>query len=1175
MSGADDRRPVASPGAAQAPPDGQTTVLPRAAGGGTVAIPGHADGAADPQATTALPGGSTVEAAMDVRATTAGDVASLRSPGGYRPARPGAAFAPDEVVAGRFRIVGFIAAGGMGEVYEVEDVELKKRIALKTIRPEIARDRDALDRFKREIHLSHRITHPNVCRIFDIFHHTRERAGGGSETVTFLTMELLEGRTLADRLRQDGPMAADEALPLLRQMASALAAAHKVGVVHRDFKSGNVILVPDSSEAGGFRVAVADFGLARGDLARDAFAEVAKEEDKMVVGTPAYMAPEQVEGRPITPAADMFALGVVLFEMLTGDLPFTGATPLEVALARLSQEPRSLRALAPDVDERSEAIVQRLLARRPEDRFADGRALLDSLAEAERQAEQRRLKRRFILPTLALTVVALGLGLLLSRLLAPSHDSVAVLGFKNLSGRPAADWMSTALSEMLVAEMAVDGQLRVVPGETVARVKRELGIATAETLPEERLAQVGANLGTDLVLLGSYLAIGESGGGKVRLVVHVQDTERGETVATFTTNGAEDDLFALIEEASAGLRDFLELRQVSEADRGAVRAGFPEDPEANRLYALALESMRAWDGQGTIDSLEAALAREPDHPSLKALEARALFLLGYEKKAQVAAEQALRLSEGLPARLRRPIESTYYRVNYDYDREAELQRSEWKAFPTDAEPGLQLARALINAGRPDEAMAAVEQLRQLPPPARDDPRIDLVEARVASTQGDFQRQLAAAQRTVAAGSKSGASLLAADALLEVSFAQGALGASAEAVAAADQARASYAAADDSAGVARSLVAQANILQRTGDLAGARARYEQAIAIGRESGRRGAVAAALNNLAAVMSAQGDRRGAVALYEESLAIKEEIGDLNGVVNSLNNIANDLSAMGDLDGATARYDQALSLARELGAVQGQILALVNSSELLLARGDAVIAADRAAEANQLCQKTGWRFGEAAALAYWGEALLAHGEAAAAAVHLERAFSVSQELGVKPLAAESRRGLALIALDRGDPESAATAASEAIAMARDGGSGKDEALALALLARVRLAQGRLDEAGDEVAAAITAAAAADSADARLETAAVAALVAAASGDVASARSRLAVVAEEATTTGLVKRALEVRLDLAAVELSASPRQGRERCLAVEREARTLGLERVARRAALAAQGASGTSTP
>src|SRR5688572_17288905 len=179
------------------------------------------------------------------------------------PGMPGGAlgaltFNRDEEVAGRYRIVRFIARGGMGEVYEAEDLELGGRVALKTVRLDAAGDRHAIERFKREIHLARQVTHPNVCRIFDLSRHPRAAPDGD---VLFLTMELLPGDTLADRIRQRGRLATADALPIVEQVASALAAAHRVGVIHLDFKSSNVMLVPSGSGSA-VRAVVTDFGLA-------------------------------------------------------------------------------------------------------------------------------------------------------------------------------------------------------------------------------------------------------------------------------------------------------------------------------------------------------------------------------------------------------------------------------------------------------------------------------------------------------------------------------------------------------------------------------------------------------------------------------------------------------------------------------------------------------------------------------------------------------------------------------------------------------------------------------------------------------------------------------------------------------------------------------------------------
>src|SRR5206468_3065572 len=225
------------------------------------------------------------------------------------------------LLAGRYRIVRPIGSGGMGEVYEAEDLDLGARVAVKTMR---VGDDDSVGRFKREIQMARTVTHPNVCRIFDLHRHHDVENG---TVVTFLTMELVEGETLSAFLARRGAMPAPEALPLAAQIAQALSAAHQKRVVHRDLKGGNVILTD-----GGSKAVVTDFGLAH-TLTQS------NESTVTVVGTPAYMAPEQFEGKPVTAAADIYAFGVLLYDMVVGRRPFVGNSPLALALEKIRTEP--------------------------------------------------------------------------------------------------------------------------------------------------------------------------------------------------------------------------------------------------------------------------------------------------------------------------------------------------------------------------------------------------------------------------------------------------------------------------------------------------------------------------------------------------------------------------------------------------------------------------------------------------------------------------------------------------------------------------------------------------------------------------------------------------------------------------------------------------------------------
>ncbi len=275
--------------------------------------------------------------------------------------------APGSLALGRYEVVRFVAAGAMGEVYEARDRVLGETVAVKVLKPALAGSPSAVERLVRELALARKVTHPGICRLHDVHQHD-DRA--------FLSMELLAGESLADRLRR-GPLPAPELDDLARQLVAALATLHAAGVVHRDLKSGNIMLVPGDA---GVRAVVTDFGLAR-SLVPAGDARLTG--DGTMLGTPAYMAPEQVEGREATPASDIYSLGVVLFEMATGALPFHEETALATATARLTRDPPRPRALRPDLAPRWEQAILRCLARDP---GARPRRVEDVLAPTRRRA---------------------------------------------------------------------------------------------------------------------------------------------------------------------------------------------------------------------------------------------------------------------------------------------------------------------------------------------------------------------------------------------------------------------------------------------------------------------------------------------------------------------------------------------------------------------------------------------------------------------------------------------------------------------------------------------------------------------------------------------------------------------------------------------------------------------
>src|SRR6187551_264327 len=440
-------------------------------------------------------------------------------------------FAAGDVLSGRFRVERFIARGGMGEVYAARDATLGGEIAVKTVRPEIALHRAAHQRFLREIQLARKVTHPNMCRIFDLFQHTPAGdAGGSSAPISFVTMELLNGETLDARLAREGAFSTERALPIVAQMVAALSAAHAAGVVHRDFKSGNVMLLGAEDETP--RAVVTDFGLAYSVSAADGTDSAPLSIAGEILGTPGYMAPEQLEGGAVTPAVDVYALGAVVYEMVTGSRPFSehsrAGTPV-----RSYFWPVPPRAIVPGLPAAWNDTILRCLARSPLDRFAGVDEVLRALTAPPAPARRWQLAAAAVVAAVALA--ATGAVLWNGRDAAPAgaanaavpagqmRPTVAVLGFRNLAGRTDTEWLSAALAEMLSAELATGTELRAIPGETIYRMKADLELTDADSYGGETLARIRENLGSDLVVSGSYVTVGGGDETELRVDIRLQD----------------------------------------------------------------------------------------------------------------------------------------------------------------------------------------------------------------------------------------------------------------------------------------------------------------------------------------------------------------------------------------------------------------------------------------------------------------------------------------------------------------------------------------------------------------------------------------------------------------------------------------------------------------------------
>jgi serine/threonine-protein kinase len=434
----------------------------------------------------------------------------------------GQRFSTGDLLAGRFEIVRFIASGGMGEVYEAQDQELRELVAIKTIRPQILREPNAVTRFKREVHLARKVTHPNVCRIFDLFRH---KPPGTDEETVFVSMQLLEGSTLAQHLRQDGRMTAEEASPLLNQMASALGAAHEAGIVHGDFKPSNVMLIREGGGREGIRAVITDFGLALQSASVPASSRKSAEAGKGhdLLGTPAYMSPEQAQGDQTDARSDIFSFGIVLYEMLSGRRAFSGISTIEVTAAVLHDEPPPLDA-SPTLC----AIIKRCLRKLPTDRFQTMRELRLTLESA------------IAVPAVAHTPL------------------IAVLPFANLSGDQEQEYFSEGLAEEIL------NLLSKIPGLKVIARTSSFAFRPKQT----DLRTIAERLNVDTLLEGSV----RRAGNRIRVTAQLIDVANESHLWAERYDRELTDIFAIQDEIGQSIAEALKVRLASRSPKVKIQA---------------------------------------------------------------------------------------------------------------------------------------------------------------------------------------------------------------------------------------------------------------------------------------------------------------------------------------------------------------------------------------------------------------------------------------------------------------------------------------------------------------------------------------------------------------------------------------------------------------------------
>jgi len=1061
-------------------------------------------------------------------------------------------------VFGRYRIEELIGTGAMGAVYRARDLQLDRPVAIKVLTKPMTED-SSLGELLLEARTISALNHPNICTLYEV---------GEEEGHGYICMEYVEGRTL-NSLVPAGGLPPATAAYYGAQIADALEYAHERRVVHCDVKTNNIAITPDG------RVKLLDFGLAQ-HLRPDEVSRLTTSRSSLadlgpIAGTLPYMAPEILHGKAATPRSDVWSLGVVLHEMLSGKMPFSGQTAFELSMAIMQDWRLVLPARVP---KRVRAVVAHCLETDPARRYDSADKLAADLRSCELPPGPAPAQYRLflaagaVLAATLLTFILLRGHVSLRNLptVAPTRrTSIAVLTLRNSTGRPEVAWLSTALSEMLTSELAAGPQVRTVAGEKIARLKLDVPTSNSDSLAPDSLAKIRSNLGSDYLVVGSFTDLGRENGGNIRLDLRLEDARKGVIVAALAENGTEAGLFDLVSRTGTRLRQALGAGSVPEAQAAAVKAELPSDPEVAKLYADGLAKLWAFDPTGARPLLESAVAHDPQFPLAHSALGAALSALGYDAKACEEAKKAYDLSGSLDQEQQLIIEGRYRVVSGQWDRAQEVYRTLFTLFPDNADYGESLVTAETMNGRSADVIATLSVLRQLPPSANLDPRIDLAQAYWAESVSDFRVEEQAAARAVKLAETTGAALLAARARLAQATALWKLGQPEPAFAALRSAEGAFALRGDRDGEAQAASEIAQIEQEQGSLAQARQGFERALAAWQAAGDERGVAVSLNNLGILLWQQGDPEHAKKLYDQALAAYRKIGDESGAAVTLGNAAGVFYSEGQIATARRMYEGSAAKYGELGDKSGLAQAFTNLALVLANQGNLTAARSKDEQAAAIAREIGTKSQLAQALEGLGDVTRKQGMLADAGRWYEQALSIRRELGEKGSIAETQVDLARLALEEDHPAEAQALLIPSLDELGKEGEPDQEALGEAALAQALLRQGRQDQAIAAAARACTLAQRAQNRGIWLTVETIGARVEATSNDptrLAEARQRLVAVESEANRLGFVDRELEARLALAQIDLRRKDPQAAARLTEVESQAQQLGFGLIAQKA-------------
>src|ERR1700739_73930 len=587
---------------------------------------------------------------------------------------------PGDVLGSRYEIWNVLGEGGMGTVYKALDREVDQMVALKLIRPDMASNSVILARFKQELLTARQVTHRNVIRIYDL---------SEVDGVKFITMEFVEGCDLRKLLLDEGKLAPERAVEIMRQVCLALEAAHAVGIIHRDLKPQNIM----QDKQG--RILVMDFGLAR------SLESGGMTQSGALLGTIEYMSPEQAMGAHLDGRSDIFSVGLIFYELLTGKMPYKADTAMASLLKRNQERAIPAAELDASIPKVLSDIVSKCLERDLNARYQNAKEiLLDLDAWEGKQPTLASVVRPVLVPprevpwkwiaTGALGVAVVAGGLLfsgkltskpVSKVAAGPQVSLAILPFRNGSGDAKLDWLGSTLADMLSTEVGGSAQLRTISSDRMHQVLSDLKITPGSDIDPGTIGRIAEFSNADTMVSGQYAKFD----GKIRIDATVRDLKHQRTIPVKAEADNEKALPAAITQLAQTIQQNLSLSSdvLQELRTKSFRPSSNSLP-ALRTYNEGLELARQGNHLEAAKHFESSVKDDPQFALAYSRLGQTYSNLRNDEKAKEYSQKAVDLSDKLPAPERYLIQANYAQVTNDYRKAIESYENLEKVSPEDA-----------------------------------------------------------------------------------------------------------------------------------------------------------------------------------------------------------------------------------------------------------------------------------------------------------------------------------------------------------------------------------------------------------------------------------------------------------------------------------------------------------